>query len=57
MSELDQVLSHLDKNLDAAVERLFAFLRVPSISTDPAYKQDCVKAAEHLKADVAKIGF
>jgi acetylornithine deacetylase/succinyl-diaminopimelate desuccinylase-like protein len=57
MSELDQVLSHLDKNLDAATERLFAFLRVPSISTDPAYKQDCVKAAEHLKADVAKIGF
>ena len=57
MSELDQVLSHLDKNLDAAVERLFAFLRVPSISTDPAYKQDCVKAAEHLKADVARIGF
>src|ERR1700730_10142635 len=57
MSQLDQVLAHLDTHLDAAVERLFAFLRIPSISTDPAYKKDCVKAAEHLKADVATLGF
>ena len=57
MSELDKVLAHLDQNLDAAIERLFAFLRIPSISTDPAYKKHCVTAAEHLKADVASIGF
>jgi acetylornithine deacetylase/succinyl-diaminopimelate desuccinylase-like protein len=57
MSKLDQVLANLDTNLDAAVERLFTFLRIPSISTDPAYKKDCVKAAEHLKADLATLGF
>ncbi|MBV9433080.1 MAG: M20/M25/M40 family metallo-hydrolase, partial [Hyphomicrobiales bacterium] len=57
MSELDKVLAHLDQNLDAAIERLFAFLRIPSVSTDPAYKEHCVTAAEHLKADVASIGF
>ena len=57
MSELDKVLAHLDQNLDAAIERLFALLRIPSISTDPAYKKHCVTAAEHLKADVASIGF
>jgi acetylornithine deacetylase/succinyl-diaminopimelate desuccinylase-like protein len=57
MSKLDQVLSHLDSNLDAAVERLFTFLRIPSISTDPAYKKNCIEAAEHLKADVATLGF
>jgi acetylornithine deacetylase/succinyl-diaminopimelate desuccinylase-like protein len=57
MPELDKVLAHLDQNLDAAIERLFAFLRIPSISTDPAYKKHCVTAAEHLKADVASIGF
>jgi acetylornithine deacetylase/succinyl-diaminopimelate desuccinylase-like protein len=56
-ASLDKVLAHLDSNLDAAVERLFTFLRLPSISTDPAYKQDCAKAAEHLKADIATIGF
>ena len=57
MSKLDQVLSHLDSNLDGAVERLFTFLRIPSISTDPAYKKNCVEAAEHLKADIATLGF
>jgi acetylornithine deacetylase/succinyl-diaminopimelate desuccinylase-like protein len=57
MSKLDQVLAHLDTNLDAAVERLFTFLRIPSVSTDPAYKKECVKAAEHLKADLATLGF
>jgi len=57
MSKLDQVLAHLDSNLDAAVERLFTFLRIPSISTDPAYREHCVKAAEHLKADLATLGF
>ena len=57
MSELDQVLSHIDGHLDAAVERLFALLRIPSISTDPAYKKECIKAAEHLKTDLATLGF
>jgi len=57
MSELDQVLAHIDGHLDAAVERLFALLRIPSISTDPAYKKECIKAAEHLKTDLATLGF
>ena len=57
MSDLDKVLAHLDADLDTAVERLFAFLRIQSISTDPAYKKHCVEAAEHLTADVASIGF
>jgi acetylornithine deacetylase/succinyl-diaminopimelate desuccinylase-like protein len=57
MSKLDQVLSNLDSNLDAAIERLFTFLRIQSISTDPAYKKECAKAAEHLKDDLATLGF
>jgi acetylornithine deacetylase/succinyl-diaminopimelate desuccinylase-like protein len=57
MSDLDKVLAHLDADLDAATQRLFALLRIKSISTDPAYKADCVKAAEHLKSDIAAIGF
>jgi len=57
MSKLDQVLAHLDKNLDKAVERLFVLLRYQSISTDPAYKAQCVKTAEHLKGDLGTIGF
>jgi acetylornithine deacetylase/succinyl-diaminopimelate desuccinylase-like protein len=56
MSRLDQVLQKLDSDLDASVERLFQWLRIPSISTDPAYAGDCRAAAEWLKADLAELG-
>jgi hypothetical protein len=31
------VLDRIDANLDQSLERLFAFLRIQSVSTDPAY--------------------
>ena len=34
---IDDVLSNIDTNVDAALERLFTVLRIRSISTDPAY--------------------
>ena len=36
MSALDAILNNIDADLDNALERLFAFRRIPSISTDPA---------------------
>ena len=57
MSTLDEVLSRIDAELDPALERLFAFLRIKSVSTDPAYAADCRAAAEWLAADLAAIGF
>ncbi len=54
---LDKVLSHLDANLDQSLDRLFDLLRIKSISTDPAYKADCRKAAEWLVEDLKTIGF
>ncbi|MEL7463287.1 MAG: M20/M25/M40 family metallo-hydrolase [Pseudomonadota bacterium] len=57
MSQLEAVLAHLDANADAAEERLFTFLRMESISTDPAYKAECRKAADWAAADLAAIGF
>ena len=53
---LDAVLSHIDDELDNAVERLFSLLRIPSISTDPAYKDDCLAAAKWLVDDLASFG-
>ena len=38
---LDPVLSRIDTDLTEATDRLKALLRIPSISTDPAYKADC----------------
>jgi acetylornithine deacetylase/succinyl-diaminopimelate desuccinylase-like protein len=54
---LDAVLSHIDANLDASLERLFALVRIPSISTDPAHKADCQKAADWLAAELTALGF
>jgi acetylornithine deacetylase/succinyl-diaminopimelate desuccinylase-like protein len=54
---LNDVLKRIDKDLDASVERLFDFLRIPSISTDPQWSADCAKAADWLKADLASLGF
>src|ERR1700745_611471 len=57
MSALDTVLDHIDQNLEQSLGRLFAVLRIPSISTDPAYKPQCRAAAEHVAKDLASIGF
>ncbi len=54
---LDPVLSRIDTDLDAATDRLLDLLRIPSISTDPAYKADCDRAADWLVADLQSIGF
>jgi acetylornithine deacetylase/succinyl-diaminopimelate desuccinylase-like protein len=54
---LDKVLAKADANMDAALERLFAVLRIKSISTDPAYAKDCRANAEWHVADLQAIGF
>lgn len=54
---LDEVLTRLDKGLEAALERLMAFLRIPSISTDPAHGGDVRAAAEWLRNELESLGF
>ncbi len=54
---LAPVLARLDQDQEAALARLMALLRIPSISTDPAYQADCDAAADWLVADLASIGF
>jgi acetylornithine deacetylase/succinyl-diaminopimelate desuccinylase-like protein len=57
MSTLDAVLARIDQDIDQSVERLFALLRIASVSTDPAYKEHCRAAAEHVAAGLRGIGF
>ncbi len=54
---LPPVLSRIDAEQDAALARLMELLRIPSISTDPAYAGDCERAADWLVADLQSIGF
>jgi len=56
-SALDAVLANVDANLDAALDRLFATLRLKSISTDPAYAAETRACAEWHAADLREIGF
>src|SRR3954453_10733445 len=57
MSQLDAVLKRIDSDLDASLDRLFALLRIQSISTDPAFKDSCRAAADYVAADLNSIGF
>ncbi|MEP2473519.1 MAG: M20/M25/M40 family metallo-hydrolase, partial [Paracoccaceae bacterium] len=53
---LDAVLSRIDTDLPAATDRLLDLLRIPSISTDPAFKDDCDTAADWLVDDLNSLG-
>jgi len=57
MSELEAVLERIDRDLDKSVDRLFDFLKIQSVSTDPAYKEQCLAAANHIALDLKSIGF
>ncbi len=54
---LPAVLDRIDSDLDASIERLFALLRIQSVSTDPAYAAHCRAAADHVAADLRSLGF
>src|SRR5438067_771565 len=55
--QLQPVLDRIDADFDNSLERLFALLRIKSISADPAFAADCRAAADHLAADIATLGF
>src|SRR6185295_4086658 len=54
---LDPVLAAIDRGLDQSIERLFALLRIPSVSTDPAFSGECRKAADWLAHELTGLGF
>jgi acetylornithine deacetylase/succinyl-diaminopimelate desuccinylase-like protein len=56
MNALNAVLDRIDQDFDNSLDRLFAYLRIPSISTDFAYKDACRLAAAHCAKDLASLG-
>jgi acetylornithine deacetylase/succinyl-diaminopimelate desuccinylase-like protein len=51
------VLQKIDADLDRSLERLFDWLKIQSISTDPAYREQCQAAAAFIARDLSGIGF
>ncbi len=52
-----KVLDQVDRDLGAARERLFALLRIPSISTQPIHAKDIRQAAKWLCGQLTELGF
>ncbi|TAL83577.1 MAG: M20/M25/M40 family metallo-hydrolase [Beijerinckiaceae bacterium] len=57
MTALDATLARIDSNLDQALNRLFALVAIPSVSTDPAFAAECRRAAEWLVGELRGVGF
>ncbi len=57
MAKLEPVLAHIEGDFGAAVSRYIDFLRIPSISTDPAYKDEVKRAGTWLRDEFRALGF
>ncbi len=53
---LSSVLNQIDTDLPNSIDRLLELLRIPSISTDPAFKPQCEEAADWLVANLKSLG-
>lgn len=54
---VEKMLHAAEQGLEGALARLMDFLKIPSISTDPAHKADCARAADWLVAELQSLGF
>ena len=56
-SHVETVLARVNAQEPAAIDRLCDFLRIPSVSTDPAHAKDVARCAEWMVRDLRSIGF
>jgi len=54
---LPAILDRIDAGLDDSIGRLFALLRLPSVSAQPVHAADCLAAADWLVAELTAMGF
>jgi acetylornithine deacetylase/succinyl-diaminopimelate desuccinylase-like protein len=57
MTDSTKALDYVEAHLDDSLDRLFALMRVPSVSTDPAYADQCQHAATLLSDELNGLGF
>jgi acetylornithine deacetylase/succinyl-diaminopimelate desuccinylase-like protein len=57
MTITDKVLARIETDFPDSQRRWLDWLRIPSISAQPAHAADCRKAAEYAAADLRALGF
>jgi acetylornithine deacetylase/succinyl-diaminopimelate desuccinylase-like protein len=57
MTQLETVLAQAEASDDQAIARWMDWLRIPSVSAQPAHAADCRAAAEFARAELAAMGF
>lgn len=57
MAGINDILQEARKGFEASVDRLMSYLRIPSISADPAYDAACLEAARWTHDLLADMGF
>ena len=53
---MDALTQYLEQNRDRFVEDLKAALRIPSVSAQPEHRDDMLRCAEHLAAELRSLG-
>lgn len=53
---MENVLEHLQSNQQSALDELFDFLRIPSVSADSAYQPDMQRCAEFVQNSMTAAG-
>lgn len=56
MAVADQAREYARQHAAEFQEQLYTLLRIPSVSTDPQHKQDMLRAAEWLAAEMRRVG-
>ncbi|CAH2604101.1 Dipeptidase [Rhodovastum atsumiense] len=57
MSTTEKVLARIDADAADSLARWMDWLRIPSVSAQPAHAADCRRAAEFVAGQLAEIGF
>lgn len=53
---MEQVKNYIEQNKERFLEELFGLIRIPSISSETAHKEDMMRAAEYWKESLLKAG-
>ena len=54
--QIIMIKKYVEENKDRMLEELFSLIRIPSVSAQPAHKEDMVRCAEHWKELLLEAG-